>query len=60
MIVDGSRERLVLHVPGDPQRAWNEADLAAKLGRYADPALARAIIAGGVAPAGLVARVTRP
>jgi 2-methylcitrate dehydratase PrpD len=53
----GTRGRLVLHVPGDPQRPWGEPEVLAKFERYAPRSLGREILDGSIAPAALLARV---
>jgi 2-methylcitrate dehydratase PrpD len=55
---EGTREKLVLHVPGDPRRPWGEAEVLEKFERYAERGLARAALDGSIAPAALLARVS--
>jgi 2-methylcitrate dehydratase PrpD len=59
LTVDG-RSRLLVHVPGDPQRPWSETEVLAKFERYAPRALARAILDATVAPETLLERITSP
>jgi 2-methylcitrate dehydratase PrpD len=56
----GEREKLVLHVPGDPQRSWGEAEVLAKSERYAARDRAREILDGRIDPAALLESVSRP
>ncbi|HEY6864189.1 MAG TPA: MmgE/PrpD family protein [Burkholderiales bacterium] len=54
------RRRVVMRVPGEPQRPWTERDVLAKFERYADVDIARmalGVVEGRVAPAALLARI---
>lgn len=58
LAVDG-REKLVLHVPGDPQRRWGKPEVLEKFARFARREIALEMLEGDIAPAALLGRIAR-